>query len=130
MSDVQLGFITYESVEVDTYGKGAPYKRVEKVSRDYIYADFKRLLEEEFHCYAEHTLSYWLLRATKIEAFAPSKARSHTVTITSDFGEAIQIVGKREASNQFFHRPEVSNWIKNVDFYVYFRYVCLVQWLS
>lgn len=107
ISDLSLGFITYETNEVDTFGKGASFTRVEKVSKDYSYDEFKGLLQAEFYRYAEHTLSYWFLRATKIEAFAPSKARSATVTITSDFGEAIQIVAKREVSDQFYHRPEV-----------------------
>ena len=105
--DLSLGFITYETNEVDTFGKGASFTRVEKVTTDYSYGEFKGLLQVEFNRYAEHTLSYWFLRATKIEAFAPSKARTATVTITSDFGEAIQIVAKREVSDQFYHRPEV-----------------------
>ena len=102
-----LGFITYESRDVDTFGKGTPYKRVEKIFTDYSYTESKMMVREEFERYAEHTLSYWFLRATKIEAFKPSERRATTATITSDFGEAIQIVGKREVSSQFFHRPEV-----------------------
>lgn len=102
-----LGIISYESRDVDTYGKGTPYKRVEKVYTDYSYTECKTMVKEEFGSYGEHTLSYWFLRATKMEAFAPSGRRSTTATITSDFGEAIQIVGKREVSSQFFHRPEV-----------------------
>lgn len=105
--NISLGFVTYESVDVDTFGKGKSYKRVEKITREYSYNEYLGLLEDEFQMYAEHTLTSWFLRATKMEAFAPTKARSTTVTITSDFGEAIQIVGKSETSNQFFHRPEV-----------------------
>ena len=107
MKNMQLAFVTFESKDVERFGKGKPYKRVEKIMTDYTFDKFKKLQSEEFHCYAEHTLSYWFLRATKLEAFAPSQARSTTASITSDFGEAIQIVGKRETSDQFYHRPEV-----------------------
>ena len=100
--------MTFESVEVETFGKGKPYKRVEKIVTDYKIEEFSRLVRNEFLKYGEHTLTYWLLRATKLEAFMPAKKRSATVTITSDFGEAIQIVGKRETSDQFYHRPEVT----------------------
>ena len=106
--DMSLGFVTFESVEVETFGKGKPYKRVEKIVTDYKIEEFSRLVRNEFLKYGEHTLTYWLLRATKLEAFMPAKKRSATVTITSDFGEAIQIVGKRETSDQFYHRPEVT----------------------
>ena len=75
---------------------------------DYTFEDFIFHVRKEFLCYGEHTLSYWLLRSSMIEAFAPSKIRSATMTITSDFGEAIQIIGKRETSDQFYHRPEVT----------------------
>ena len=111
ISILSLGFTTYESVDVETFGKGSPYKRVEKIVREYPYEEFQSLLKKEFEAYAEHTLSYWFLRATKLEAFAPSKARATAITITSDFGEAIQIVGKRETSDQFYHRPEVIGYL-------------------
>ena len=106
---INLGFVTYETKDVETFGKGAQYKRVEKILADKSDEEFKTLLTKEFNGYAEHTLSYWFLRATKLEAFAPSETRSTTATITSDFGEAIQIVAKKEVSDQFYHRPEVCN---------------------
>ena len=105
--DVLLGFVTFESKDVETFGKGKPYARMEKIVTDYSFEQFKQMLRNEFLKYGEHTLSYWFLRASKLEAFAPSQKRSATITITSDFGEAIQIVGKRETSDQFYHRPEV-----------------------
>ena len=92
---------------METFGKGKPYARMEKIVTDYSFEQFKQMLRKEFFKYGEHTLSYWFLRASKLEAFAPSQKRSATITITSDFGEAIQIVGKRETSDQFYHRPEV-----------------------
>ena len=113
MRNKEFGFTTYESLEVDTYGKGKPYKRTEKVVTDYPFEKFEELLKEEFNRFGEHTLSYWFLRSTKIEAFAPSEARSTTATITADFGEAIQIVGKHETSDQFYHRPEVQRKLFN-----------------
>ena len=63
--------------------------------------------------YGEHTLTSWFLRSTRLEAFDPAKARSATVTITSDFGEAIQIVFKRETPDQFYDTPEVAIIFRN-----------------
>ena len=102
-----LDFISYESNDVETFGKGKPYSRMEKVATKYSFNEFMVALKKEFAVYGEHTISYWFLRATKIEAFAPSQSRSSVATITSDFGEAIQIVAKHETSDQFYHRPEV-----------------------
>ena len=107
-NDLRLDFITYESKEVETFGKGKPFKRVEKVATNYDFKKFMDAMRSEFLVYGEHTLSYWYLRATKLEAFSPSASRSNTATITADFGEAIQIVGKYETSDQFYHRPEVN----------------------
>ena len=109
--DMTLGFVTFESKEVDTFGKGKPYKRIEKVVTDYHVEEYTEHFRSEFLGYGEHTLSYWFLRATKLEAFVPSDMRSASVTITSDFGEAIQIVAKRETSDQFYHRPEVITFL-------------------
>ena len=105
--NVTLGFVTYESRDVETFGKGKPYKRMEKIVTDYSLEQFTKLFKDEFIKYGEHTLSHWFLRATKLEGFAPSELRSATISITSDFGEAIQIIGKHETSDQFYHRPEV-----------------------
>ena len=102
-----LDFISYETKEVETFGKGKPFSRVEKIATNLSFKDFMAALRKEFSIYGEHTLSYWYLRATKIEAFSPAQCRANVATITADFGEAIQIVGKRETSDQFYHRPEV-----------------------
>ena len=128
IGDMKIGFVTYETKEVNTYGKGKPYTRMEKIVTDYSFEEYKALLRKEFLSYGEHTLSSWLLRATKLEAFAPSEMRSSTLTITSDFGEAIQIVGKNETSDQFYHRPEVrlkTNEDLCLRKNVYFLKVCL-----
>ena len=106
--NLRLDFITYESKEVETFGKGKPFKRVEKVATNYEFKEFMEAMRKEFLIYGEHTLTYWYLRATKLEAFSPSASRSNIATITADFGEAIQIVGKHETSDQFYHRPEVN----------------------
>ena len=106
--DLTVGFVSFESRDVETFGKGKPYKRMEKIVTDYDFDKFTQMMRIEFLKYGEHTLSYWFLRATKLEAFAASELRSATVTITSDFGEAIQIIGKHETADQFYHRPEVN----------------------
>ena len=109
LDDIMLDFISYESKEVETFGKGKPFNRVEKIATSHRFDDFMVALRKDFSIYGEHTLSYWLLRATKLEAFSPAEARANIATITADFGEAIQIVGKNETSDQFYHRPEVKN---------------------
>ena len=106
-SNLALDFISFESREVETFGKGKAFSRIEKIATQQSYDDFLLSLEKEFSLYSEHTLSYWFLRATKIEAFAPSESRATVATITCDFGEAIQIVAKHETSDQFYKRPEV-----------------------
>ena len=123
--EMKIGFVTYETREVDTYGKGKPFTRTEKIVTDYTLDEFMDRSRTEFIHYGEHTLSSWLLRSTKLEAFAPSKARSATVTITSDFGEAIQIVGKQETSDQFYHRPEVCVSLYFKNYLNYLRFVCM-----
>ena len=85
--NLTVGFVTFESRDVETFGKGKPYKRMEKIVTDYNFDEFTQMIRTEFLKYGEHTLSYWFLRATKLEAFAPSELRSASVTITSDFGE-------------------------------------------
>ena len=102
-----IDFITYENQEVETFGKGKPFARMEKISTSYNFKDFMVVMKNEFSVYGEHTLSHWFLRATKLEAFAPAQSRAAVATITSDFGEAIQIIAKHETSDQFYHRPEV-----------------------
>ena len=94
-------------VDRETFGKGKPYKRMEKIVTDYSLEQFTKLFKDEFIKYGVHTLSHWFLRATKLEGFAPSELRSATISLTLDFGEAIQIIGKHETSDQFYHRPEV-----------------------
>ena len=105
--NLTLDFISYETKDVETFGKGKPFTRMEKIATSYNFDDFMVKFKTEFKAYGEHTLSYWFLRATKQEAFAPSQTRANVATITADFGEAIQIVGKNETSDQFYHRPEV-----------------------
>ena len=102
-----IDFITYESKEVETFGKGKPFARMEKISTAYNYKEFMVVMKNEFSVCGEHTVSHWFLRATKLEAFAPTQSRAAVATITSDFGEAIQIIAKHETTDQFYHRPEV-----------------------
>ena len=99
--DMTLGFVTFESKEVDTFGKGKPYKRIEKVVTDYHVEEYTEFLRSEFLSYGEHTLSYWFLRSTKLEAFVPSDIRSASVTITSDFGEQFKLLQSEKLLTSF-----------------------------
>ena len=91
-----LEYVTYDKVTVDK-GKGKTFERVEKVTSNLDLQEFKKRYKEDFSSYSKHTISYWFLRATKIEAFIPAEGRLSTATCISDFGEAIVIIDKREA---------------------------------
>ena len=56
---------------------------------------------------AEHIVSAWFLRATKLELLAAPVSRKNVIVINSDFGENILVISKQETSDQFFHRLEV-----------------------
>ena len=70
--NLMVGFVTFESRDVETFGKGKPYKRMEKIVTDYNFDEFTQMIRTEFMKYGEHTLSYWFLRATKLEALQVS----------------------------------------------------------
>jgi hypothetical protein len=103
---VILSYTSFEKREVDL-GKGKPFTRVEQILSPMGIEEYTQKWKVQFSEYGEHTLTYWFLRATKIEAFAPAQARMGVVTSTSDFGEAIVCIDKREVSDSFYHRREV-----------------------
>ena len=59
-----IDFITYENQEVETFGKGKPFARMEKISTSYNFKDFMVVMKNEFSVYVKHTMSHWFLRAT------------------------------------------------------------------
>ena len=107
-TSIFLEYITYDKVTIDN-GKGKTFERVEKVTSNLDLEEFKKRYKEDFSSYSKHTLSYWFLRATKIEVFIPAEGQLSTATCISDFGEAIVIIDKREVSDSFYHRREVIN---------------------
>ena len=108
MKDSTLTYVKFETTEVETYGKGKPYTRTEKVETELSLSEFRALFQDEFTKYAHHIVAAWFLRSTKLELFKPSQERKSVLTIVSDFGEAYLVVKKHETSDQFFKRPEVS----------------------
>ena len=106
--ETTLTYVKFETTEVETYGKGKSYTRVEKVETELSLSEFLESFREEFSQYAHHIVAAWFLRSTKLELFNPTKERRNTLTIVSDFGEAFLVVRKHETADQFFKRPEVN----------------------
>ena len=63
--NLTLDFISYETKDVETFGKGKPFTRMEKIATSHNFDDKMVKFKTEFEAYGEHTLSYWFLRATK-----------------------------------------------------------------
>ena len=57
-----LGYIKFETVDVQTYGKGAAFTRVEKVETQMLESDFITRFKHEFTIYSEHIVPSWFLR--------------------------------------------------------------------
>ena len=108
LKDSTLTYITFETSEVETHGKGKPYTRVEKVGSELQLEEFVAKLRDEFKIYSQHIIAAWYLRSTKLQLFSLSPARSAILTIGSDFGEAFLVVSKHETADQFFKRREVN----------------------
>ena len=108
LTDSTITYVKFETIEVETYGKGKPYTRTEKVETELTLSEFLAAFREDFTNYAHHIVAAWFLRSTKLELFQPSQERKSVLTIVSDFGEAYLVVKKHETSDQFFKRPEVN----------------------
>ena len=106
--ETTLTYVKFETTEVETYGKGKSYTRVEKVETELSLSEFLKSFREEFAQYAHPIVAAWFLRSTKLELFNPTKERQNILTIVSDFGEAFLVVRKHETADQFFKRPEVN----------------------
>ena len=104
LADSSLTYVKFETSEVETYGTGKNYTRVEKIEVQ----DFLKLFREEFQHYGHHIVAAWFLRSTKLELFRPFEGRQDVLTIISDFGEAFLVIGKHETADQFFKRREVN----------------------
>ena len=103
-----LSYVKFETTEVETYGKGKTYTRIEKVETELTLEEFVAQFRSEFASYAQHIVAAWFLRSTKQELIHPKKKRPSVLTIVSDFGETFLVVGKHETSDQYFKRPEVN----------------------
>ena len=57
-----LSYIKFETVDVQTYGKGAAFTRVDKVETEMIESDFINRFKHEFIVYSEHIVPSWFLR--------------------------------------------------------------------
>ena len=93
-----------KTVEVETYGKGKDYTRIEPVKTQLSFDDFKQRFKELFRDYAHHIVISWYLANCKLELQVCRPARSKILFIVSDFAENVVVVRKYELSDQYFHR--------------------------
>ena len=63
LSDFKYPYMTFETVEVETYGKGASFFRMDKTCSLLAEKDFVDTFRKEFSHYAEHILASWVLRS-------------------------------------------------------------------
>ena len=96
--DSTITFVTFESTEVETFGKGTPYTRMDKIENEMELSEFLLSLKKEFIEFAHHIVAAWFLRSTKLEVFSVSQRRASVLTIVSDFGEAYLVESKHETS--------------------------------
>ena len=108
LADTKHNFVNYEASDVETFGTGKAYTRMEKLELELSLGDFLVSFREEFMKYAHHILAAWFLRLTKLALCSPFKERQSVLTIISDFGEAFLVIGKHETADQFFKRREVN----------------------
>ena len=108
LSDTKVTFIKFETSEVETFGTGKAYTRVEKHGVELSLDDFFISFRQEFDKYAHHILAAWFLRSTKLALFSPFEERRSVLTVISDFGEAFLVIGKHETAEQFFKRKEIN----------------------
>ena len=108
LADSSLTYVKFETSEVETYGTGKAYTRVEKIEVELRLQDFLELFMKEFQHYGHHIVAAWFLRSTKLALFRPFEERQDVLTIISDFGEAFLVIGKHETADQFFKRREVN----------------------
>lgn len=108
LTESTLTYVKFETTEVETYGTGKPYSRMEKIELELSLTDFLESFRKEFMKYAHHIVAAWFLRSTKLAFFNPSINRKSILTIISDFGEAYLVIGKHETADQFFKRREVN----------------------
>ena len=106
--DSTLTYVTFETSEVETFGKGKTYQRTEKVESELTLVEFLSSVQKEFEVYSLHIVAAWFLRSTKLQLFSLSPLRKSILNITSDFGEAFLVVSKHETADQFFKRREVN----------------------
>ena len=94
-------------MEVQTYGKGKPYTRIDPVTTQLSLDKFMEKLRELFLEYTHHIIPSWFLTNTKQELQKCRSARRNILFVTTDFAENIQVIRKYELADQFFHRIEI-----------------------
>ena len=102
--EYNLIVLCLKTVEVETYGKGKEYTRIEPVKTQLSLDDFKQRFKELFREYSHHIVISWYLANCKLELQLCRPSRSKTMFIVSDFAENVVVVRKYELSDQYFHR--------------------------
>ena len=97
----------FQTVQVETHGKGKPYTRVEKVVTSLDWSTFRTKFAILFNDFSKHIIAAWLLTNTKVEMIKPLPRRSLVLFVTTDFAENILVIRKHELADQYFHRIEI-----------------------
>ena len=97
----------FQTVQVETHGKGKPYTRVEKVATLLSWSTFWDKFAILFNNFSKHIIAAWLLTNTKVEMIKPLPRRSLVLFVTTDFAENILVIRKHELADQYFHRIEI-----------------------
>ena len=96
--------LCFKTVDVETYGKGKDYTRIEPVKIQLTFAEFVERFKRLFGEFAHHIVISWYLANCKLELQMCRPSRSNIMFIVSDFAENVVVVRKYELSDQYFHR--------------------------
>ena len=77
LKDTTLNYVTFETRDVETPGKGKPYTTLEKMETPLEYTHYQDKLRNEFARYSEHIISTWFLRSNMIEAMSSKTQLQH-----------------------------------------------------
>ena len=100
-------FLILQAIEVNTYGKGKAYSRIEPVTDLVSLQEFRKRFCQLFTNYSHHIIDSWFLTNTKLELQRPRLARSEILFVISDFVKNVTVLQKHDLSEQYFHRVEI-----------------------
>ena len=99
--------VNIQTVQVETYGKGKDFSRIEATSAPLTFTQFRLKFSVLFNEFSRHVVVSWFLNNTKSEMTKPLEKRQHTVSVNSDFAQNVTVDRKQELADQYFHKPEI-----------------------